>query len=489
MIGILLLLFFIYYVFNFYKKVRSLPPGPMPVPILGNLLSIDLKKMHLWIHDQKKIYGNVFTVWIPTPQVVFADYDVINEALVTNGDYFIGRNVDGYPDKAFHEKVNTGVIFSEGEEWRDQRRLSMHILRNFGMSRTIIQDKIHLVIQDFYEYLDNLEDKDNVNISKVIQLSVGNVINLILFGFMYTHTDNDDFFEFANALDNSIKTGNTLEFKLIMLIPSIDKIPILKDILYKRITQKQIKMRELTKIQIDKCRESYNIDNEPQNFIHSVMKEIQSIDSKYSYLNSDHLEGMVLDFWVAGMETSTTTLKWFTLLIMKHLDIQEKLQEEIDNVIGRDQLVQLSDRAKMPYMSAFITEGQRYVNMVPMVPPHKCTQDTVVNKHLIPKNTLTQPFFWGANMDEKYFENPSVFNPDRFLDTEGNFRIEQEHMAFGKGKRVCAGKSLADAELFLFFTALLQRYKFTHPNGPVDLSCDFAGVLLPRPFTCKIEKR
>uniref|UniRef100_A0A0K0EZ46 Beta-1,3-glucan-binding protein n=1 Tax=Strongyloides venezuelensis TaxID=75913 RepID=A0A0K0EZ46_STRVS len=73
----------------------------MPIPVLGNILTFNFEKMHLWIHDQKKIYGNVYTIWTPVPQVVFADYDVINEVLITQGDLFNGRNVDGYPDKAF----------------------------------------------------------------------------------------------------------------------------------------------------------------------------------------------------------------------------------------------------------------------------------------------------------------------------------------------------------------------------------------------------
>uniref|UniRef100_A0A0K0EZ49 Cytochrome P450 18a1 (inferred by orthology to a D. melanogaster protein) n=1 Tax=Strongyloides venezuelensis TaxID=75913 RepID=A0A0K0EZ49_STRVS len=492
MIGILILIFVIFYLFNFYKKVKSLPPGPMPIPILGNLLSrdiSDMNKIYLWIHEQKKIYGNVFTVWLPTPQVVFADYDSINEALITHGDHFIGRNVDGYPEKALHEKVNTGVIHSEGEEWRDQRRLSLQILRNFGMSKTIMQDKIHLVIQDFHEFLDNLEDKDNVDIEKVIQLSVGNIINLILFGFMYTHSNCEKMFEFVKELEASFKSFNTLEFRLVMLIPAIDKIPILKDIIYNRLMKKQQKVIELTKIQIDECVKSYNPEDEPPNFIHAVMKEIQLIDSKYSYLNSDHLEGMVQDFWIAGMETSATTLKWFILLVMKHLDIQKKLQNEIDETIGKDQLVQLTDKAKMPYMNAFINEGQRYINIVAFAPMHKCTKDSVINGHLIAKGTLTQPFYWGANMDEKYFKDPHVFNPDRFLDNEGRFKVANDHMSFGKGKRICAGKSLADAEIFLFITSLLQKYNFTHPNGPIDTTPVFSGVLVPKHYKCKIEMR
>uniref|UniRef100_A0A0N4ZM39 Cytochrome P450 n=1 Tax=Parastrongyloides trichosuri TaxID=131310 RepID=A0A0N4ZM39_PARTI len=199
---------------------------------------------------------------------------------------------------------------------------------------------------------------------------------------------------------------------------------------------------------------------------------------------------MVMDFWLAGMETSTTTLKWFFVLIMKYMDVQKKLQDEIDYVVGRDRQVKLSDKINMPYMSAFITEGQRYINMLPFIPSHKCTKDTIIGGHLIKAGTMTQPFFWGANYDEKYFKDPLTFRPERFLEDDGKtYKVRYDHMAFGKGKRICAGKSLAEAELFLFFTSFLQKYKFTHPNGPIDLTSDFGGVLLPNPYTCKLEKR
>uniref|UniRef100_A0A0K0FGA5 Cytochrome P450 18a1 (inferred by orthology to a D. melanogaster protein) n=1 Tax=Strongyloides venezuelensis TaxID=75913 RepID=A0A0K0FGA5_STRVS len=308
MIGILLLSIITIYLINFYRKVKSLPPGPMPLPILGNLLSFDFKKTHLWIYNQKKVYGNVFTIWIPTPHIVFADYDSINEALVRNDDNFLGRNVNGYPEKLISIKPNTGVIFSEGEEWRDQRRLSLHILRNFGMSRTIMQDKIHLVVQDFYEYVDSLKDKDNVDIEKILQLSVGNVINLILFGFMYSHTDSEEYFEFIEAHENLLKLMTSWEIKLLSLIPFIDKISFLRNFLCRRVMGLLRKIKGMTNYQIEECKKSYNPDDEPPNFIHAVMKEIQSVESKYSYLNSDHLEAIVLNFWLAGRETTATTI-------------------------------------------------------------------------------------------------------------------------------------------------------------------------------------
>uniref|UniRef100_A0A0K0F0P4 Cytochrome P450 18a1 (inferred by orthology to a D. melanogaster protein) n=1 Tax=Strongyloides venezuelensis TaxID=75913 RepID=A0A0K0F0P4_STRVS len=206
------------------------------------------------------------------------------------------------------------------------------------MSRTIMQDKIHLVVQDFYEYVDSLKDTDNVDIEKILQLSVGNVINLILFGFMHSHTDNDEYFELIETHETLLKLASSWEIKLVSLIPFMDKIPFLRDYLCRRIVRLLRNFKGMTNYQIEECKNSYNPDGEPPNFIHAVMKEIQSVDSKYSYLNSDHLEAIVFNFWLAGRETTATTLKWFVLFIMKHLDIQKKLQDEIDNVIGKDRL-------------------------------------------------------------------------------------------------------------------------------------------------------
>uniref|UniRef100_A0A0N5B6X2 Cytochrome P450 n=1 Tax=Strongyloides papillosus TaxID=174720 RepID=A0A0N5B6X2_STREA len=113
---VLIVIILTIYLINFYRKAKSLPAGAIPFPIVGNLFTFDFNDIHLWVCDHKKIYGSVFTIWIPEPLVVLANYDLINEALVTNGDHYSGRDVNGFPGKLLLEKVNNGVIMSEGEK-------------------------------------------------------------------------------------------------------------------------------------------------------------------------------------------------------------------------------------------------------------------------------------------------------------------------------------------------------------------------------------
>uniref|UniRef100_A0A0N4Z5E6 Cytochrome P450 n=1 Tax=Parastrongyloides trichosuri TaxID=131310 RepID=A0A0N4Z5E6_PARTI len=478
-------------IINFYKKVYSLPPGPFPLPLIGNLYLFNLKKMHLWIEDQKKKYGPVFTICVPKPFVVLGDVDAIKEAFVENGDNFIGRNTTGYPEKVFTKNVDAGVIFSEGDRWRDQRRLSISIMRDFGMGKGIMEEKIKLVISDMYSYIDSLKNMNTVDIPHIIQLTVGNVINGILFGFSYKYDDADNFFKFRDLVDQFFAMSNSLRFRLLILFPEIDNIPILNTFLTRPLTNITKKIHDLNRVNFEKCKKSYNPDDEPPNFVHALLKQFESKEIKTLNLDDDHLEGMVLDFFTAGMETTATTLKYFILYLINDTKIQDRLRSEIDHIVGKDGDIKLLHKNDMVLVSSFIHEAQRFAGILGFPLVRKCTNDTYIKGNLIKKGTLVIPFDRLANHDERYFEDPFTFKADRFVNKDGkglNKNLLEKFVPFGIGKRICAGKSLAEAELFLILASLLQRYKFT-PNGPVNMEVEFGSILSPKPYTCKIEKR
>ncbi|KHJ92048.1 hypothetical protein OESDEN_08071 [Oesophagostomum dentatum] len=100
------------YLWLFYEKVRRYPKGPTPLPIVGNLLSVNFRKLHEELSEYSKVYGNVFTVWLPMPYVVITDYEAIKEAFAKKGEDFSGR-CNSFPDSAFQNVENGGVIFSE----------------------------------------------------------------------------------------------------------------------------------------------------------------------------------------------------------------------------------------------------------------------------------------------------------------------------------------------------------------------------------------
>ncbi|GMR59735.1 hypothetical protein PMAYCL1PPCAC_29930, partial [Pristionchus mayeri] len=122
------------YVYKYYQYVARFPKGPRPLPVFGNLLQFNPSRLHAFLEESSREYGDVFTVWTPRPTIILTSYAAIKEALVTRGEDFAGR-MRSFPDEMWMTTENGGVIFSDGEKWREQRRVAIQILRDFGMGK------------------------------------------------------------------------------------------------------------------------------------------------------------------------------------------------------------------------------------------------------------------------------------------------------------------------------------------------------------------
>nr|XP_020009575.1 cytochrome P450 2C55-like [Castor canadensis] len=119
---------------------EKLPPGPTPLPIIGNILQINFKQMSKSLADFSKVYGPIFTLYLGMkPAVVLHGYEAVKEALVDYGEEFSGRG-----KSAMSEKINIGlgIVFSNGKYWKETRRFSLMTLRNFGMGKRSIEDRV-----------------------------------------------------------------------------------------------------------------------------------------------------------------------------------------------------------------------------------------------------------------------------------------------------------------------------------------------------------
>uniref|UniRef100_A0A8C9ULB9 unspecific monooxygenase n=1 Tax=Spermophilus dauricus TaxID=99837 RepID=A0A8C9ULB9_SPEDA len=117
-----------------------LPPGPMPLPILGNILQIDAKNISKSLTNLSKVYGPVFTVYLGMrPTVVLHGYEAVKEALIDHGEVFSGRGSFPVSDRA---SKGLGIIFTTGSRWKVMRRFSVMTLRNLGMGKRSIEDRV-----------------------------------------------------------------------------------------------------------------------------------------------------------------------------------------------------------------------------------------------------------------------------------------------------------------------------------------------------------
>jgi cytochrome P450 len=169
----------------------------------------------------------------------------------------------------------------------------------------------------------------------------------------------------------------------------------------------------------------------------------------------------------AGTDTTSTTLRWGLIRMMQLPDIQRKVQQEIDEVVGRERLPSMDDKQRMPYTEATILEISRMTLLVPENVIRSTLEDVHLGGYLIPKGTSVYTNLWTVHHDEKMFPDPFTFRPERFLNERGQFVKHEAVIPFSMGKRFCLGEPLARMELFLYFTSMLQKFTFVNPEDQV----------------------
>ncbi|XP_053836166.1 vitamin D 25-hydroxylase isoform X2 [Vidua macroura] len=193
---------------------------------------------------------------------------------------------------------------------------------------------------------------------------------------------------------------------------------------------------------------------------------------------------------IAGTETTTNVLRWAVLFMALYPNIQGQVQKEIDLVIGPNKMPTLEEKCKMPYTEAVLHEVLRFCNIVPLGIFHATSKDTVVRGYTIPAGTTVITNLYSVHFDEKYWSNPEVFFPERFLDSNGQFVKKDAFIPFSLGRRHCLGEQLARMEMFLFFTSLLQRFHLHFPHGVIpELKPRLGMTLQPQPYLVCTERR
>ncbi|KAM9316091.1 cytochrome P450 2C31-like [Gastrophryne carolinensis] len=187
-------------------------------------------------------------------------------------------------------------------------------------------------------------------------------------------------------------------------------------------------------------------------------------EEKQEHFSNENLTELVMDLFAAGISGPSTTLRWGIVLMIKYPDIQRKVQNEIEKVIGSS-VPQTKHRKEMPYTNAVIHEIQRFGNIAPANFPHCTTQDVRFRGYYIPKGTTIITLLTSVLYDETQFEKAKEFYPENFLNADGSFVKKEAFMAFSAGERSCAGEELSKMELFLFFVSLLQNFTFKAPPG------------------------
>ncbi|XP_066548422.1 cytochrome P450 2J2-like [Amia ocellicauda] len=484
--GILLLVFVVLVLADLYRNrtPTNFPPGPRGLPFFGDLFMFDSKQPHLQMKKLAETYGEIFSLRIGKRLIVLNGYKLVKEALVQHGDDYVDRpslpiSEDMYPRK------DPGLVMSNGYSWKQQRRFALSTLRNFGLGKKNLEASILVECRVLNEAFET-ELGRPFDPQFTINNAVSNIICCLVFGERFEYSD-AQFQELLRLIDEAMYLQTKGTVQLYNVIPFImRRLPGS----HQRVISIWAAVISFIRSKIKEHKEDWD-PSAPRDYIDCYLTEMgKGTEDSSAGFDEENLACCTLDLFGAGTETTSTTLRWGLLYMIKYPEIQKKVQAEIDRVVGQGHPPSTADRAKMPYTDAVIHEIQRFGNIVPLNVPRVTTRDTSLRGYLIPKGTLIIPNLTSVLFDKSEWETPDTFNPGHFLDADGKFVKRDAFMPFSAGKRMCLGESLARMELFLFFTSFLQRFTFTAPpREEPSLEFRAGATLCPKPFRlCAVSR-
>ncbi|XP_053304844.1 cytochrome P450 2J6-like [Spea bombifrons] len=468
------------------SRPKSFPPGPLALPIIGNLLQINFSNPLKDIKEFSKVYGPVYSLQLGfVPAVVVRGIKDLKEVLVTRGNEFADR-----PQNRLTKLLSgtRGLIASPyGRGWKEHRRFTLSTLRNFGLGKNSMEERISEESVHLIQYMK--QNKDNlVDPHFVIDNAVSNIICSIVFGRRYDY-DDSTFRDILNLVHENMKMASSFWAQLYNAFGFVHYLPLP----HRRI----IRNVDVVFGFLERILEEHKRTRTPgvsRDYIDCYLEELdkeQEVENGKKVFDHENLFTCVSDLFVAGTESTSSSLEWGLLYMMAFPDIQEKCLKEIDKIHGDRGRLNYEDRVYMPYTQAFLHEVQRYSSIVPLGVLHGTTKDVQLNGFTIPKGTTIITDLSSLHFDETYWKYPNEFNPENFLSEDGELLKQESFLPFSAGPRSCLGENLARMEIFLFFTALLTHFEvhWPDPKSTPDLTPVFGISQAPKRYKMRLVPR
>ncbi|XP_026471391.1 probable cytochrome P450 305a1 [Ctenocephalides felis] len=473
---------------NHLRRPYNYPPGPRWLPVVGN--SPQLRRLARAVggtHRALAIWANTYSTSVLGLRLG-GDYVVVLFGAKTVREALCREEFDGRPDN-FFIRLRTmgsrmGITCTEGQLWTEQRNFVVRHLRQVGYGKQAMEDQIVNELKELISVIDALGN--SVNFGRELAPSVINVLWTLTAGKRISR-DDQRLERLLTLLSQRSKAFDTAG-------GSLSQMPWLRFIIpessgYNLLLRFNKELHSLFMETITDHRNNHKA-SQADDLIHAYITEMESRKGKPSTFTDVQLTMVILDIFIAGSQTTSNTLDFAFLMMLNRPDLQMKIHQEIDEVLGNN-LPKLEDRAKMPFVEAVLLEVQRYFHIVTLNGPRRVTRDTTIGGYNIQKDTTVLMSLYSLHKDVEYWGDPENFRPERFLSEEGYLKPSDHLIPFALGKRRCLGEALAKACMFIFFTGILQHYELYVDNDQEKPSIDpIPGITLsPRPYKANVRKR
>ncbi|KAK3741939.1 hypothetical protein RRG08_024687 [Elysia crispata] len=495
--GAVVLLLFLYVAkraFISAERYASIPKVTPRLPIFGNAHILDLSRCHMVLAEWAERFGPVYRIKIFMDEIlVLNSYESIQDALVKQDAAFAGRPPMYRTSKSDRDRHSI-VWQTYTPKLRFLRREITQSFKIYGGGRESLE---HICAPELEQMLERIRVEAKAGSSfdpvDIIYDAVCNVILRLTLDSAFEH--NNEVFQLIKSMNHMFNdtfgTGSGQK---------ADSVPFLCELGLTNFSKRLdyvLKMRDRF---WDQQLKALRKQGSKEGVIPRLLKLISTDHGKKYVITEQTAKEVFTNLLLAGTDTTTTALTCLLLVFLHYPEVQEKMRSEQCHKSAKQYLT-TSEKCHMPYTQAVLIELLRFISHVPLAVPHYTTCDTSVLDIPVPKNMTIYVNLWAAHHDSKHWPDPWTFDPDRFLDKEGNLLppchpIRRRVIAFGAGRRVCLGEALAKHRLFLFASTLVKHFRFVPSEEdvsakqlpPVDPRTYEMGLVLhPRRFKLKAE--
>ncbi|KAJ7792939.1 cytochrome P450 [Mycena olivaceomarginata] len=469
------------------RDSRLTPPGPRPLPIVGNLLNMPAQEQWLVYEEWSRRYGSD----VVHMNVLGTDILVVNSAQAASA--LFGHKSAIYSDRPrmpmLGELIGLGWHFGfmpHGEDWRLHRKIFAQEFTSAAVEGYEDQELKWTKI-----FLQNLIATPQ-NFTQHIQHMASGLALETSFGLQVQPSGQPDPFIAAatQAVEALTETGLFGTYL-------VDFLPILKYVpawfpfaTYKRQANKwHISSDIAAHVPFDVLKKTMATED----YVPSIGSKILLGDEAG---NETAVRQATAAMFANGSAAAVSTLTTFILAMCLYPDVQAKARKEIDQVVS-GRLPNFSDEASLPYVTAIVRELGRWNPVVPLAFPHKLSADDTYNGYHLKAGSVVFPNAWAILHDPVVYPEPHIFKPERFLTADGklNPAVKDPEAVWGFGRRICPGRKLATSSLFITIASVLATFEISpavDKNGrTIEPSGEYGSGMLryPKPFECSIKPR
>ncbi|CAM8948560.1 unnamed protein product [Rhodiola kirilowii] len=448
----------------------NLPPGPARLPVIGNLHLLDAKP-HKSLAELAETHGPIMSLKLgQLTTIIISSASAARLVLHKQDHSFANRFVPDSFKACDHGKFSVAWT-PLSPKWRQLRK----ICSTYIFSSQKIEASGYLMKRKIEELIADAQKKctigESFSIGEAAFKTSINMLSRVIFSMDLVDGETERAMEFKMSFRSMMELGGFPN--LVDYFPWLER----ADPLRMRARMEPhfanllslfncLVVERLANRVVEQGQGQASLSSKNGDVLDSLLNILEDKNEDVTRNDINHL---LLDLFVAGTDTTASTLEWAMAEVLKNPEIMSKAKSELKGVTKKSKPIEDGDISRLPYLQAIVNETLRLHPATPLLLPRRTSNVVDLNGYTIPKGAQVVVNAWAIGRDPCSWDTPEIFSPERFLGSNVSFVGGSfELIPFGGGRRVCPGVPLAVKMLHLMLGSLISCFDWKVEDGVLD---------------------